>query len=153
MICHHSNGQPYPCMFQSPWQLTIFISIPLVYDHACWKYSSNLCRNGFGIWWKRMNSLIRIIWIWYLDVPEYSLWMMAETLPKILAYINAERYNKKLWKKWHSSMTKNTINKKLPKILAYINAEKWKIQGFKLFVYICIVIGDPNIKEAGLGSH
>jgi len=32
--------------------------------------------------------------------------------------------NKKLRKKWHSSMTKNTINKTLPKILTYINAEK-----------------------------
>lgn len=26
----------------------------------------------------------------YLAVPEYSLWMIAETFPKILAYIRAE---------------------------------------------------------------
>ena len=28
---------------------------------------------------------------WYLAVPEYSLWIMALTLPKILAYMRAGR--------------------------------------------------------------
>ena len=46
------------------------------------------------------------MWTWYLDVPEYSRWMMAETLPKILAYIKAKRKTETL-----------------PKILAYIKAE------------------------------
>lgn len=70
---------------------TIFISMPLVYVQACWKYSSSLCLSGFGIWWKRMNSLTRSIWRWYLAVPEYNLWMMADTFPKMLAYIRAGR--------------------------------------------------------------
>lgn len=70
---------------------TIFMSMPLVYVQACWKYSSSLCLSGFGIWWKRMNSLTRSIWRWYLAVPEYNLWMMADTFPKMLAYIRAGR--------------------------------------------------------------
>lgn len=44
--------------------LTAFMSIPLVYDHSCWKYSSSRCLRGFGIWWKRMNSRTLIIWAW-----------------------------------------------------------------------------------------
>ena len=70
---------------------TMFMSMPLVYVQACWKYSSSLCLSGFGIWWKRMNSLTRSIWRWYLAVPEYNLWMMADTFPKMLAYIRAGR--------------------------------------------------------------
>lgn len=58
-----------------------------MYDHACWKYSSRRCRRGFGIWWNRINSLTCAIWRWYLAVPEYNRWMIADTLPKILAYI------------------------------------------------------------------
>lgn len=27
--------------------------------------------------------------MWYLAVPEYSLWIIADTFPKMLAYINA----------------------------------------------------------------
>lgn len=69
----------------------MFMSMPLVYVQACWKYSSSLCLSGFGIWWKRMNSLTRSIWRWYLAVPEYNLWMMADTFPKMLAYIRAGR--------------------------------------------------------------
>lgn len=68
---------------------TMFMSMPLVYVHACWKYSSSLCLNGLGIWWKRMNSFTRSICMWYRAVPEYSLWIIADTFPKMLAYINA----------------------------------------------------------------
>lgn len=70
---------------------TMFMSMPLVYVQACWKYSSSLCLSGFGIWWKRMNSLTRSICRWYLAVPEYNLWMIADTFPKMLAYIRARR--------------------------------------------------------------
>ena len=28
----------------------------------------------------------------YLAVPEYSLWMIADTFPKMLAYIRAEKF-------------------------------------------------------------
>lgn len=70
---------------------TMFMSMPLVYVQACWKYSSSLCLSGFGIWWKRMNSLTRSICRWYLAVPEYNLWMIADTFPKMLAYIRAGR--------------------------------------------------------------
>lgn len=80
----------------APFSRTMFMSMPLVYVHACWKYSSSLCRSGFGIWWKRMNSLTRSIWRWYLAVLEYSLWMMADTFPKMLAYIRAGREALKL---------------------------------------------------------
>lgn len=38
--CKHS-GKPFS---------TEFISMPLVYVQACWKYSSNRWRKGFGIW-------------------------------------------------------------------------------------------------------
>lgn len=38
---------------------TEFMSMPLVYVHACWKYSSRRWRSGFGIW--RKINLIR--WI------------------------------------------------------------------------------------------
>lgn len=38
--CRHS-GNPLS---------TEFMSMPFVYVQACWKYSSNLCRNGFGIY-------------------------------------------------------------------------------------------------------
>lgn len=76
---------------------TIFMSMPLVYVHACWKYSSSLCLSGLGIWWKRMNSLTRSIWRWYLAVPEYNLWMMADTFPKMLAYIRAGKRTKHQW--------------------------------------------------------
>lgn len=75
---------------------TMFMSMPLVYVQACWKYSSSRCLSGFGIWWKRMNSLTRSIWRWYLAVPEYNLWMMADTFPKMLAYIRAGREAKQV---------------------------------------------------------
>lgn len=68
---------------------TMFMSMPLVYVHACWKYSSSRCLRGLGIWWKRMNSFTLSICMWYLAVPEYSLWIIAETFPKMLAYIRA----------------------------------------------------------------
>lgn len=68
---------------------TMFMSMPLVYVHACWKYSSSRCLRGLGIWWKRMNSFTRSICMWYLAVPEYSLWIIADTFPKMLAYISA----------------------------------------------------------------
>lgn len=32
--------------------------------------------------------------MWYLAVPEYSLWIIADTFPKMLAYIRA-RLDKK----------------------------------------------------------
>lgn len=38
-----------------------------------------------------MNSFTRSICRWYLAVPEYNLWMMADTFPKMLAYIRARR--------------------------------------------------------------
>lgn len=38
-----------------------------------------------------MNSLTRSICRWYLAVPEYNLWMIADTFPKMLAYISARR--------------------------------------------------------------
>lgn len=82
--CRHS-GNPLS---------TEFMSMPLVYVQACWKYSSSRCLNGFGIWWKRMNSRTLSICVWYLAVPEYNRWMMAETLPNILAYMRAaSKYN------------------------------------------------------------
>lgn len=102
--CKHS-GNPFN---------TEFMSMPFVYVQACWKYSSKRCRSGFGIyfwiklvmrmvsiknsgqtflpkltWWNRMNSLTRSICVWYLVVPEYSRCIIADTLPKILAYISA----------------------------------------------------------------
>lgn len=36
-----------------------------------------------------MNSRTRSICVWYLAVPEYNLWIIAETFPKMLAYIRA----------------------------------------------------------------
>ena len=36
-----------------------------------------------------MNSFTRSICMWYLAVPEYSLWIIADTFPKMLAYISA----------------------------------------------------------------
>lgn len=41
-------------------------------------------------WWNRMNSRTRSICVWYLAVPEYSRWIIADTLPNILAYMRAE---------------------------------------------------------------
>lgn len=54
-----------------------------------WKYSSRRCLKGFGIWWNRMNSRTLSICVWYLAVPEYNLWMIADTFPNILAYMRA----------------------------------------------------------------
>uniref|UniRef100_A0A1I8JPW0 Homeobox domain-containing protein n=1 Tax=Macrostomum lignano TaxID=282301 RepID=A0A1I8JPW0_9PLAT len=45
------------------------------------------CAVARGIWWNRANSLTRIRCAWYLVLPLYSRWMMAATLPKMLAYI------------------------------------------------------------------
>lgn len=45
-------------------KLTAFMSMPFVYDQACWKYSSSRWRRPPGIWWKRMNSLTRSSWVW-----------------------------------------------------------------------------------------
>ena len=38
---------------------------------------------------KKMNPSLRNTYV-HLAVPEYSLWMIADTFPKILAYIRAE---------------------------------------------------------------
>lgn len=48
--CRHS-GNPFS---------TEFISIPFVYVHACWKYSSKRCRNGFGIYIIWMSKYVCI---------------------------------------------------------------------------------------------
>ena len=42
-----------------------------------------------------MNSLILSICEWYRVVPEYSLVIMADTLPKMVAYIRAARETRK----------------------------------------------------------
>lgn len=60
-----------------------------IINYITWKYSSSLCLNGFGIWWNLINSRTLSIWVWYLAVPEYNLWIIADTLPNILAYIRA----------------------------------------------------------------
>lgn len=57
--------------------------------HVTWKYSSRRCLSGFGIWWNLMNSRTLSIWVWYLAVPEYNRWMIADTLPNMLAYMSA----------------------------------------------------------------
>lgn len=52
---HDSNKFRFKCKQMSAWRhsgkpfSTEFMSIPFVYVHACWKYSSSRCRNGFGI--------------------------------------------------------------------------------------------------------
>lgn len=90
---------------------TIFMSMPLVYVQACWKYSSNLCLSGFGIWWKRMNSFTLSIWRWYRAVPEYNLWMMADTFPKMLAYIRAGRDARQTGECWGGAADSSVLKK------------------------------------------
>lgn len=55
-------------------------------------------------WWNRMNSRTRSIWVWYLAVPEYNRWIIAETLPKILAYIRANELNERYRMKMNSNI-------------------------------------------------
>jgi len=80
------------CMIYKQVSQTVFISMPFVYDQACWKYSSRRFRRGLGIWWNLMNSRNRFISLWYLAVPAYNRCIIAETLPNIIAYINALKY-------------------------------------------------------------
>lgn len=101
---------------------TMFMSMPLVYVHACWKYSSSRCRRGLGIWWKRMNSFTRSICMWYLAVPEYSLWIIADTFPKMLAYISAGLDKKQSYGgRLHFGFILSSENLKYIDIFYYLN--------------------------------
>ena len=88
---------PYSCQFHlyrtKHVGNTLQVSVweDLVFGRTCWIPSLSAWQNG--TWHQHQSRGMRSLQPWtYLAVPEYSLWMMADTLPKILAYISARNY-------------------------------------------------------------
>ena len=82
-------------------------------DRICWTLSlaalqSDTCNNL--IWRFEIRGLVEMYKkngvMNYLAVPEYSLWMIADTFPKMLAYIRAEKFKlesfcmRRILKRW-----------------------------------------------------
>ena len=85
---------PYSCQFHlyrtKHVGNTLQVSVweDLVFGRTCWIPSLSAWQNG--TWHQHQSRGMRSLRPWtHLAVPEYSLWMMADTLPKILAYISA----------------------------------------------------------------
>lgn len=90
----HLNRKPNPIQTQyhtKPRHIYLFLNLKNI-------------RHYLLTWWNRINSRTRSIWVWYLAVPEYNRWIIAETLPNILAYMRAKELNgkDKEWK-WIST--------------------------------------------------
>lgn len=68
-------------------------------------------------WWNRINSLSLDISVWYLAVPEYNLWIIADTLPNTEAYIKEPRIIMIIVKIFSESVVADTFPKPIDVIV------------------------------------